>query len=72
MSEAEVFGAGVDSVRGGEAAGNRLYDSNGQRFGTPAQSGQRQTEQLTAFMRDEPLASALIALIVGYLLGKIT
>jgi hypothetical protein len=31
-----------------------------------------QRDQLAAFMQDQPITAALIALIIGYLLGKIT
>ena len=34
--------------------------------------GTAQPEQVATFMRKEPLAAALIALIIGYMLGKIT
>jgi hypothetical protein len=49
-----------------------LYDSAGKPLRSGPQPDQSQTGQFVRFMRDEPLAAALIALIVGYFLGKIT
>lgn len=58
-------GAGTFS----EAPTTGLVDEIGNRIG----SGQIKpaTEPLIRFSREQPLATALIALVIGYLLGKV-
>lgn len=62
MSETGIPGS-ADTMPGGAQGGGSSR---------AAQPGQNQAEQVATFMRDEPLAAALIALIIGYMLGKIT
>jgi hypothetical protein len=44
--------------------------------GEPLHSGSRathnQTDQLADFVKQQPFTAALVALVVGYLLGKVT
>ena len=50
----------------------KLYGASGE----PLHSGSRprsdQVDPLAAFVKQRPFTSALVALVVGYLLGKIT
>jgi hypothetical protein len=39
--------------------------------GKPIQQGEQNLEPLVSFAREQPLATALGALILGYILGKI-
>jgi len=39
---------------------------------TGSQSGRSQGDQLAAFVQEQPITAALVALVVGYFLGKIT
>jgi hypothetical protein len=71
MSETGIPGSTENTPGGAQGAGSGLYDTTGKPL-RAAQPGQNQTEQIATFMREEPLASALIALIIGYILGKIT
>lgn len=51
-----------------EGAGGRLYDEAGR----PLRSTQsEQTEDLVRFVQEHPVATALGALALGYLLGKL-
>ena len=58
MSETGILGS-VDNLSGGTE-------------GAKPPGGTAQPEQIATFMRQEPLAAALIAMIIGYALGKIT
>jgi hypothetical protein len=61
--------AGLDNPPAG--GGRRLYNASGEPLREQRQA-RDQRDQLAAFMQDQPITAALIALIVGYLLGKIT
>ena len=51
----------------------KLYGASGEPLRTRSLSTSDQTtDQLAAFVREQPFTAALVALVVGYLLGKIT
>ena len=56
-------------VRGTES---KLYDASGEPLRTGLRSAEKQTDQLIDFVQAQPLTAALVALVVGYLLGKVT
>jgi hypothetical protein len=51
-------------------AETKLYNASG----GPLRSGpgSTQTDQLADFVKQQPFTAALVALVVGYLLGKVT
>jgi hypothetical protein len=66
----------MDSAPGGSkpAMGSepRLYDASGEPLRPASGSSHNQTDQLAAFIQEQPLTAAMVALVVGYLLGKVT
>jgi len=50
----------------------KLYDASGDVIQTASDQAQETTDQLARFVREQPLSAALAALIIGYLLGKMT
>jgi hypothetical protein len=72
MSETGIPGSADSMPSGAQGAGSKIDSTTGKRVGRAAPPGQNQAEQVATFMREEPLAAALIALIIGYILGKIT
>ena len=67
MSGDTTMGAASDATKSARDAASRLYDSAGQPMRTTAQA-----DELATFVREQPLTAALSALIIGYILGKIT
>jgi hypothetical protein len=61
MSETGIGGASTGADRGG------LYDGTGNRIGGRHEPD---VETLARFAREQPLATALMALGIGYILGK--
>ncbi len=59
-------GVGISST---QPVGGRLYDQMGNPMS--AARSEQSVEALVRFSREQPLATALIALGIGYLLGKI-
>ena len=53
-------------------AGSKLYDASGEPLQTGSRPVEKQSERLVDFVQGQPLTAALIALVVGYLLGKVT
>jgi hypothetical protein len=49
-------------------ADTRLYNASGE----PLRSGSSQTDQLADSVKQQPFTAALVALVLGYLLGKVT
>jgi len=59
----------------GTQAGNdeaKLYDAAGNRIETSTPQPKKGPDDLARLAREQPLAAALLALVVGYILGKIT
>lgn len=52
--------------------GPRLHDATGERLRSSGRQDQGQTDQLADFIQQQPLTAALVALVIGYLLGKMT
>lgn len=49
-----------------------LYNAAGERIHSSGRQVQKQTDQLAEFVQQQPLTAALVALVIGYLLGKVT
>jgi ElaB/YqjD/DUF883 family membrane-anchored ribosome-binding protein len=49
----------------------RLLDASGEPLRTGARPTTNQTDQLADFVKQQPFTAALVALVVGYLLGKV-
>ncbi len=52
--------------------GPKLYDASGGLLRGGPQPDRHQSDQLVAFVQEQPLMAALAALVLGYFLGKIT
>jgi hypothetical protein len=63
-------GSTASGVPGTRATDPKLYGVSGQPLGST--SGSMQTDQLADFVKQQPFTAALIALVIGYLLGKVT
>jgi hypothetical protein len=52
----------------------KLYGASGEPLhtGSRSTSDQKTNDQLAAFVSEQPFTAALVALVVGYFLGKIT
>jgi ElaB/YqjD/DUF883 family membrane-anchored ribosome-binding protein len=63
--------AGTSNERQAEP---KLYSASGEplRTGSRSTSDQKTDDQLIVFVREQPFTAALVALVVGYFLGKIT
>ncbi len=48
----------------------RLYSASGEALRSGSAS--TQTDQLADFVKQQPFTAALVALVIGYLLGKVT
>jgi hypothetical protein len=53
-------------------AGPKLYGASGGQLHSGSQSLPSQIDPLANFVKQRPFTSALLALVLGYLLGKIT
>jgi hypothetical protein len=53
-------------------AGPKLYGASGEPLHSGSRSFASQIDPLAAFVEQRPFTSALLALVIGYLLGKIT
>lgn len=51
-------------------ADTKLYDASGEPLQSRGSPGQ--ADQLAEFVKQQPFTAALVALVVGYLLGKVT
>ena len=70
MSDNATMAPGASSDPGAAAA--QLYNAAGEPLRTASQAASSQTDQLVDFVKQRPVTAALTALVVGYLLGKIT
>lgn len=69
MSDDGTVAPGVASAT--RDTGTGLYSASGD----PLRSGSGtsiQTDQLAEFVKQQPFTAALVALVVGYMLGKVT
>jgi hypothetical protein len=53
-------------------AETRLYSPAGEPLRSGSGSASNQTDQLAEFVKQQPFTAALVALVIGYLLGKVT
>jgi ElaB/YqjD/DUF883 family membrane-anchored ribosome-binding protein len=53
-------------------AGPKLYGASGEPLRPSSRSTKNQTDQLADFVKQQPFTAALVALVIGYLLGKVT
>jgi hypothetical protein len=53
-------------------AGPKLYGASGEPLQSGVRSSPDQIDPLAGFVKQRPFTSALLALVIGYLLGKIT
>ena len=72
MSEDGTMASKLGDIGNRPAAEPKLYGANGDALRGGAQAAAGQVDQLATFVREQPLSAALAALIIGYLLGKIT
>ncbi len=50
----------------------KLYSASGEPLRPRSGSGSASTDQLADFVKQQPFTAALVALVIGYMLGKIT
>jgi len=72
MSDDVLRGSAAGPAGEGSATETKLYGASGEPLRTGSQSGRSQGDQLAAFVQEQPITAALVALVVGYFLGKIT
>ncbi|MBN8899917.1 MAG: hypothetical protein BGO51_10710 [Rhodospirillales bacterium 69-11] len=72
MSEHASNGLHQDVGQEVQGAASRLYDASGRVINDVANHPEQAGDQLARFAREQPIACALLALGVGYILGKIT
>jgi hypothetical protein len=63
-------GSTVSGTRETRDAETKLYGASGEPLRSA--SGSVRTDQLADFVKQQPFTAALIALDIGYLLGKVT
>jgi hypothetical protein len=63
-------GSTASSAPETRGADTKLYGASGEPLRST--SGSLQTDQLADFVKQQPLTAALVALVIGYLLGKVT
>jgi hypothetical protein len=52
--------------------GPKLYGASGEPLHAVSRSSAEENDPLAGFVKQRPFTSALVALVIGYLLGKIT
>ena len=80
MSDRSAANAAGDTAGQATDTARKLYDASGEviQHGTQqmhqqgTQQMQTATDQVIGLVREQPLAAVLSALIIGYVLGKIT
>jgi hypothetical protein len=70
MSDDGTMATGAPN--GSPDAEPKLYGASGEPLRSGSRSPQDQTDQLADFVKQQPFTAALMALVVGYLLGKVT
>jgi hypothetical protein len=65
-------GSGANMPSDAQGGGARLYGATGERLRPTGRQDQNQSDQLADFIQQQPLTAALVALVIGYLLGKMT
>jgi hypothetical protein len=50
----------------------KLYSPSGEPLRSRPGSASDQADQLAEFVKQQPFTAALVALVIGYLLGKVT
>jgi hypothetical protein len=71
MSDDGAIASGLGRATGGPTTESKLYGASGEPLrGWRPERGQ--TDQLAAFVHEQPVTAALAALVIGYFLGKIT
>ena len=69
MSDEGTMAPGVsDEARNAEP---KLHGASGESVRSGSKLTQSQTDQLADFVKQQPFTAVLVALVVGYLLGKI-
>jgi hypothetical protein len=71
MSDDGTIASTLGGATGGQTAGQQLYGASGEPLRGRRPEGS-QTDQLAAFVQQQPVTAALAALVIGYFLGKIT
>jgi ElaB/YqjD/DUF883 family membrane-anchored ribosome-binding protein len=69
MSEGTI-GTGVPNER--RATDPKLPGASDEAVDSSSRSSQNQTDLLADFVKQQPFTAALVALVIGYLLGKVT
>ncbi len=63
-------GSTASGAAGMRDTDTKLYGATGEPLHST--SGSAQSDQLADFVKQQPFTSALVALVIGYLLGKVT
>ena len=71
MSDDGSIASGLGQATGRPPAQPKLYSAAGEPL-RGSRSERSQTDQLAAFVQEQPVTAALAALVIGYFLGKIT
>jgi len=69
-TSASGIGTGVGSS--GSSSGTSLYGPSGERLQPGSRQNHSQSDQIGDFVMQQPMTAALVALVVGYFLGKLT
>ena len=72
MSDRPAANTTVDMAGQATETARRLYDASGEVIQHASEQTQATADQFVNFVREQPLAAVLSAVIIGYVLGKIT
>ncbi len=72
MSETSTASSGIGVGTGTSTNGSSLYGPSGERLQPNWRQNQVQSDQIGDFVMQQPMTAALVALVVGYFLGKLT
>jgi hypothetical protein len=67
----QAGGTGTGTASQPQGPSEKLYDAQGQGIRSGTHQIQATTEQLTSLIREQPITAAVIALGIGYILGKV-
>lgn len=67
MSDGGSMASGAPGMRDTDT---KLYGASGEPLRSTSASAQ--SDQLADFVKQQPVTAALVALVIGYLLGKVT